>query len=159
MVGHFSHAAQQTDLYVGELVNHVNALLGKRQRNEMDVENMNLKQSIQQLTDEIEILQKEAESARAEAEAAEEEASASKKTLDETLSAADQVLDDGETEEAADIVEKSEADTRAHLQATAVAKKKQDEARDAQKKLADTHDKKRSLRSRLQAVKQAVDNI
>ena len=64
---------QQTDLYVSELMNDVNALLGKRQRNELDVEIMNLKKSIQKLTDEIEILQKEAERARAEAEAAEEE--------------------------------------------------------------------------------------
>ena len=121
---------------------------------------MSLKQSIQKLTDEIEILQKAADRARAEADLAEEAASASKKTFDETLMAATQVLDDGEADEAASIVDKAEADQIALKNATAEAKKKQDEAREAEKKLADTSEQKRSLRTRLQAVQQeAAKNI
>lgn len=152
---------QQTDLYIGELVHHVNSLLGKRQHNEMYVENLDLKQSIQKLTDEIEILQKAADRARAEADLAEEAASTSKKAFDETLMAATQVLDDdGEADEAEGIVDKAEADQIALKNATANAKKKQDEAREAEKKLAETSEQKRSLRTRLQAVQQeAAKNI
>jgi len=54
---------QQTDLYVSELVHHVNDLVGKRQHDEIYVENMELKNSIQKLTDEIEMLQKAADRA------------------------------------------------------------------------------------------------
>ena len=151
---------QQTDLYVSELVHHVNALVGKRQHNEIYVENLDLKQSIQKLTDEIEILQKAADRARADADLAEEAAGTSKKTLDETLMAATQVLDDGEADEAAGIVDKAEADQIALKNATAEAKKKQDEALEAEKKLADISEKKKSLRTRLQAVQQeASKNI
>ena len=151
---------QQTDLYVCELMHHVNFLLGKMQHSEIFVENLELKQSIQKLTDEIEILQKAADRARAEADLAEEAASTSKKTLDETLMAATQVLDDGETDEAAGIVEKAEADNLTHKNATAEAKKKQDKALEAEKKLADISEKKRSLRTRPQAVQQeAAKNI
>ena len=151
---------QQTDLYVSELVHHVNALLGKRQHDEIYVENMELKNSIQKLTDEIEILQKAADRARAEADLAEEAASTSKKTFDETLMAATQVLDDGEADEAAGIVDKAEADQIALKNATAEAKKKKDEAQEAEKKLADTSEKKKSLRTRLQVVQQeAAKNI
>jgi len=73
--------------------------------------------------------------------------------------AATQVLDEGETEEAAEIVGRAEADQIAHKEATTTAKKKQDNAREAEKKLADTNEKKRSLRTRLQAVqKEAAKN-
>jgi len=104
------------------------------------------------------MLQKAADHARTEAIAAEEEADANKKTLDETLIAADQVLDGGDTEEAAQIVEKAEADQLAHKIATAEAKTKQNEARAAEKKLADTNEQRRSLRTRLQAIQQAAKN-
>jgi len=157
---------QQTDLYITELMNHVNSMLAKEQRDQMDIENADLKESVRKMTDEIAEMTDKIESLQKEAALASDAATEAQKTADDSYAsfnaasqAATQILDeeegDGDEDDcpkAAALVQNVEETHAAQMEAAAEAKKKKKVAEEAKRALKVTTDQKRALRSRLVAI-------